>query len=149
ESWFNDAMNRVSGWYKRQTQLVNLILAFVLTLALNVDTLLLVDTLSHNSTLRESLVAQATKFAQQPPEQPLFPRMGPPETPGLSGEAGPSSTNELFSFVLSPNQATSGDAIKGILTLKETNAVDLTFALSSSPPALVSMSPGITIPRGE
>ena len=149
ESWFNDAMDRVSGWYKRQTQLVNLILAVALTLALNVDTLLLVDTLSHNSTLRESLVAQATKFAQQPPEQLQSPRPATPEAPALSGEASPASTNESFSLVLAPNQVASGDALKGILTLKETNAVDLTFALSSSPPALVSMSPRVTVPRGE
>jgi hypothetical protein len=67
ETWFNDAMDRVSGWYKRQTQAANLLLGIAFTLALNLDTVLIVKVLSNtNSGLRESLVAQAQKFAQHP-----------------------------------------------------------------------------------
>jgi hypothetical protein len=59
ENWFNDAMNRVGGWYKRWTQRVLLILATLLVLIANADTVMLVQQLSANSALRASLVAAA------------------------------------------------------------------------------------------
>ena len=59
ENWFNDAMDRVGGWYKRWTQRVLLILATLLVLAANADTVMLVQQLSANSALRASLVAAA------------------------------------------------------------------------------------------
>jgi hypothetical protein len=39
EQWFNDQMDRVSGWYKRTSQSRVLFLAVVVTLVLNADTL--------------------------------------------------------------------------------------------------------------
>lgn len=63
EIWFNNSMDRVSGWYKRRTQLVNLGIAAVLVLFLNVDTVLLVRALSENDTLRETIVAEAEAYA--------------------------------------------------------------------------------------
>jgi hypothetical protein len=39
ENWFNDAMSRASGWYKRRTQVWTLVLAAGITLGLNADTL--------------------------------------------------------------------------------------------------------------
>ncbi len=70
ETWFNDAMDRVSGWYKRQTQVAQLLLGIAFTFALNLDTVLLVRVLSNtDSGLRESPVAQAQKFAEHPPVQ--------------------------------------------------------------------------------
>lgn len=65
EVWFNNSMARVSGWYKRKTQTVHIILAIILTLVINVDTVLLVDALSTNQALRESLVAEAEAYADQ------------------------------------------------------------------------------------
>jgi hypothetical protein len=67
ETWFNDAMDRVSGWYKRHTQWVHLLLGIGFTFALNLDSVLIVRILSKdNSGLRESLVAAAQKFAEHP-----------------------------------------------------------------------------------
>lgn len=40
EVWFNNAMDRVSGWYKRRTQVVHVILGVIFAFALNVDTFL-------------------------------------------------------------------------------------------------------------
>ncbi|HEX7186304.1 MAG TPA: hypothetical protein VF756_31060 [Thermoanaerobaculia bacterium] len=65
EVWFNNSMARVSGWYKRKTQTVHVLLAIVLTLVINVDTVLLVDALSTNQALRQSLVAEAEAYADQ------------------------------------------------------------------------------------
>jgi hypothetical protein len=59
ESWFNDAMDRVGGWYKRWTQKTLLILAFVLVCLLNADTILLVHHLSIDKDLRASFLQKA------------------------------------------------------------------------------------------
>lgn len=39
ENWFNDAMERASGWYRRRAQVWNLVLALLVTVATNADTL--------------------------------------------------------------------------------------------------------------
>jgi hypothetical protein len=149
EDWFNNAMDRVSGWYKRETQLVNLTLAVVFTLALNVDTILLVNTLNQNSALRDSLVAQATKFAEQPLVQLRLAQAGIPEVATTRADAGLSATNEPFSLTLDPKTVAGGEDLKGILTLRETNAAGLTFKLSSSATNLVSVPAAVTIPAGQ
>ncbi len=61
EGWFNTTMERVSGWYKRKLQLITLIVATVLTLALNVDTVLIANTLYRDPTLREAVIIAAEK----------------------------------------------------------------------------------------
>ncbi|HWN98950.1 MAG TPA: hypothetical protein VNS63_06720 [Blastocatellia bacterium] len=68
QTWFNDSMERVSGWYKRKTQALTFALALVFTVALNVDTIMITQRLSSDSALRASLTAMAEKTAaQQPP----------------------------------------------------------------------------------
>ena len=37
ENWFDDAMERVSGWYKRKAQIIILVAALVVSAALNAD----------------------------------------------------------------------------------------------------------------
>lgn len=65
EGWFNDAMDRVSGWYKRKTQLIILVLAIAVTAASNADTIEIAKALSNDPALREVLVAKAQKFGEQ------------------------------------------------------------------------------------
>jgi hypothetical protein len=65
ESWFNTAMDRVSGWYKRRTQLVLFCLALIVAGAVNVDTVTIVNSLSTDKSLRDSLVASAEEYAKQ------------------------------------------------------------------------------------
>jgi hypothetical protein len=76
EVWFNDSMERVSGWYKRKVQALTFVVAAVLTIALNVDSVAIVKALSADSTLRESIVAQAEKLAEQPPAYVILPASG-------------------------------------------------------------------------
>jgi hypothetical protein len=66
EKWFNDAMDRVSGWYARKVQLILLILAFVFVVILNVDTISLVSSFTGNTVMRDSIVAAAQGAAQKP-----------------------------------------------------------------------------------
>ncbi|UVT15456.1 MAG: hypothetical protein H8K04_16845 [Nitrospira sp.] len=66
ERWYDDAMDRVSGWYKRKTQVFILIWALAVTLSVNADTILIANTLAHDATLRASLVAMAETTAKEP-----------------------------------------------------------------------------------
>jgi len=68
ETWFNNAMDRASGWYKRRTQEIVFVIAVVLTSAVNADTIQIAKTLANDAALREALVAQAQEFAKNPPQ---------------------------------------------------------------------------------
>jgi len=61
EAWFDDSMDRVSGWYKRKTQAATVVIAIVLTVGANADTIAIVRTLWKNPTQRALLVQQAEK----------------------------------------------------------------------------------------
>jgi hypothetical protein len=67
EVWFNNSMERVSGWYKRKTQFVHLLLAVFVTLVINVDSVLVVNALSQNQALRQAVAAQAEAYAKATP----------------------------------------------------------------------------------
>ena len=65
ETWFNDSMDRLSGWYKRKTQLIAFAIGIVLALLLNVDSINIATSLWREPTLRQAIVANATAYAQQ------------------------------------------------------------------------------------
>jgi len=66
EGWFNDAMDRVSGWYKRRTQLWTILIATVLTLVANADTIQITRKLWTDPVLRAAVVEEAKVRAQKP-----------------------------------------------------------------------------------
>ncbi|MCP9447653.1 MAG: hypothetical protein NNA22_08800 [Nitrospira sp.] len=70
ERWYDDAMDRVSGWYKKRAQSLIFVWALAVTLAVNADTILIVNTLTHDATMRASLVAIAEAKAKEalPPD---------------------------------------------------------------------------------
>jgi hypothetical protein len=59
EQWFDDSMERASGWFKRRTQWVTIALAALLTIGTNADTVRIGQMLWKNPTLRASLVEKA------------------------------------------------------------------------------------------
>jgi len=61
EHWFDDTMERVSGWYKRLAQKLIFVAGFLLCLVLNADTLQISRELWSDEALRNAVVAQATK----------------------------------------------------------------------------------------
>jgi hypothetical protein len=65
ELWFEGSMERVSGWYKRQTQWILLVMAAALTVWTNCDTIALANTLWRDPALRSSLVVQAQQYASE------------------------------------------------------------------------------------
>ena len=67
EQWFNDAMDRVSGIYKRLSQYVMIIFGVVLALALNVDSLRVARVLWQTPALRAAMLADAEALAAATP----------------------------------------------------------------------------------
>ncbi|MBK7900720.1 MAG: hypothetical protein KA603_01145 [Azonexus sp.] len=59
ESYFNASMDRVSGWYKRNTQVWLFAIAFAAAFVFNVDSLVLVQRLAKDGALTASLVRVA------------------------------------------------------------------------------------------
>lgn len=73
-SWFENAMDRLSGWYKRRTQWMAFGLGCLLAFCLNADTLQLANQLWKAGALRSLLAQQALTLANQvelPPESAL------------------------------------------------------------------------------
>lgn len=72
EVWFNDGMDRVSGWYKRNAQWNSLLLASLITLIMNADTIKVTHTLWTNPVVRGAVVEQAkARASMQRPEEML------------------------------------------------------------------------------
>ena len=64
ENWYNSAMDRVSGWYKRRAQVFLFVIGFAIAVALNVDSITVGKRLSTDKSLRDSLVAAADAYAK-------------------------------------------------------------------------------------
>ena len=69
EGWFNDQMDRVSGWYKRNAQRNILLIALAVTLILNASTVRMAQTMWETPALRAALVESAKARAQAQQEQ--------------------------------------------------------------------------------
>ena len=67
EIWFNNGMDRASGWYKRKTQWIQFFIGLTLVILLNIDSVHIGRSLfAVNSPMRASLVESAKSFAAQP-----------------------------------------------------------------------------------
>ena len=52
EHWFDDTMDRVSGWYRRWAQWWTIVLAIVVAIGLNVDAIRVANRLADDATVR-------------------------------------------------------------------------------------------------
>ena len=89
ESWFNDVMDAVAGWYRKRTQIQLLLLALLLAVAVNVDTLAIIATLSSSSATRAALTAAATNY--EPSQQRAV-------LPAPEPNSAPSSSKPVLDF---------------------------------------------------
>jgi hypothetical protein len=64
EKWFDDSMARVSGWYKRKSQIVTIAFAVVVAVGLNASALRIVERLEAEPAVRSAVVAQAENAAE-------------------------------------------------------------------------------------
>ena len=65
ERWFDRGMERVSGWYKRRTQLILFVLGIGVAIALNASALQVADELWRNDGVRDALVAQVENQGEE------------------------------------------------------------------------------------
>ncbi|HUB98706.1 MAG TPA: hypothetical protein VMS11_02670 [Solirubrobacterales bacterium] len=77
EKWFDDQMDRVSGWYKRWSQVVTIVVALVVAVGLNASALRVTERLYNDEAVRSAVVTGAEGAAQQG---------GEPETTGKAAE---------------------------------------------------------------
>ena len=68
EEWFNNSMDRLSGWYKRRSQVLAFMIGISIAILLNVDSIQLAIQLWRDPIVREALVAQADALVQQNPD---------------------------------------------------------------------------------
>jgi hypothetical protein len=67
ELWYDDTMERASGWYKRQSQWNIFVIGFSIAVCFNVNTIEIVTKLEKDPKLREQLVVQADVFVKAHP----------------------------------------------------------------------------------
>jgi hypothetical protein len=76
EAWYDDTMARVSGWYKRKTQIILLAIGLVLVPALNANTLTMAERMWKDDAVRSAVVAQADALASATPSPEATPAPG-------------------------------------------------------------------------
>lgn len=68
EKWFNDGMDRATGWYKRKTQAILFFISLLIAIFFNLDTIDIVHKLSTNPELTAKIVQQADNFIKAHPD---------------------------------------------------------------------------------
>lgn len=94
EDWFNQGMERVSGWYKRRTQVILIILALIVAAVTNTDSVVVAEALWKSPTLRASTVAVAEGVVKNPPAG-VNGEQTKQENPAAQMEASLSTVNAL------------------------------------------------------
>jgi hypothetical protein len=59
EKWFDDGMDRVSGWYRRWSQCVTIVIAVVVAIGLNASALRITERLYDDESVRSAVVSSA------------------------------------------------------------------------------------------
>lgn len=62
--WFDEGMQRISGWYRRDAKAITLILAILVTVATNASTVQVAERLWQNGSLRAEIAAEARSAAE-------------------------------------------------------------------------------------
>jgi len=79
ERWFTESMARLTGRYTRYAHTVVLVFSVVVTIAFNVDTILLAKTFSLNPARTQAAITMASQLQQQQPNDPnaAMQKLGP------------------------------------------------------------------------
>jgi len=75
KQWYNDGMERVSGWYKRHAQAWVRVLAVIIAISLNADTVGIAKKLWQDPTTREKVVQAAISRSKNPPRAVNYPAL--------------------------------------------------------------------------
>jgi hypothetical protein len=89
EDWYNSAMDRVSGWYKRRAQVIIFFLGLFVAVAINVDSVTVAKRLSTDKSMRDSLVAAADEYAKANANASPTPTPSPAPSPSPAASSSP------------------------------------------------------------
>src|SRR5262249_51801182 len=104
QSWFDNSMDRVSGWYKRKTQLVTVIVAAVITVWSNADTVSIRQRFLLIPPLRQKIVQDSTNKSAE---------LTSAEKADLSSVLGWDSDFRVFHRLKNGDQAPPDDSFPG------------------------------------
>ncbi|MDF1791528.1 MAG: hypothetical protein P1U88_06430 [Thalassobaculaceae bacterium] len=85
--WFDEGMQRISGWYKREAKLITLALAVLVTVVTNAGTIHIAEQLWVNDSLRTIIAAEAVAYSQTAP--------APEQPTGVGGRTPGTSTTDI------------------------------------------------------
>lgn len=68
--WFDECMERANTWYSRKVQYILLLLGFIIAIAVNGDTLRMIEKLNNDEKLRSELVQSAAVYVKENPNAP-------------------------------------------------------------------------------
>ena len=71
EAWYDDTMARVSGWYKRKTQIIIIVICVLLVPAITANAITMAERMWKDDPVRSAVVAQAQAGASAAPERDL------------------------------------------------------------------------------
>ena len=75
EGWYDDTMDRVSGWYKRRSQVVLVVIGILVAGFANTDTVEVTTRLWKEDAVRAAIVAQASEAVEAGDEEDLETRL--------------------------------------------------------------------------
>lgn len=64
EQWYDETMDRVSGWYKKQANKVLFVIGLLLAFIFNISTISIVNTLSGDETIQKAIVQNASDYVK-------------------------------------------------------------------------------------
>jgi len=138
ENWFDSAMDRVSGVFKRRSQLIIVVLGMVLSILLNVDSIALVRSLYTDRAMRDSLVAAASEYAKNNPTPPAS-----ASSPASTTAATPSASPKAQSSP-SPSSSPAKGAAAASPSGSPTSTPSAVTNATASPTPSVSPTPCVT-----
>jgi hypothetical protein len=141
EQWFNSTMERVSGWYKRRTQLIIFVLGFGIAGVFNIDSIVMAGRLATDKSLRESLVAASEEYAKASAASvAASPSPSPSVSPAAASPANPSASQATSVIpAASPNRTQS--AVVSVPPSAAPSVVPPAAAAGPSPSPVTSPSP--------
>lgn len=104
ESWFDAAMQRVGGAYKRRAQTWLFFMGLAAAVILNLDALTVLERLSKDKALRAAALTAATEVAKRDPAEE--------QAPGAGGQDGTGGKTQRTAPQPSPGEIGKGDAPK-------------------------------------
>lgn len=94
-AWYNEGMDRVSGWYKRKTQFMLLLVGMAVALGLNADSIAITQQIATTKPLRDALVQGALIRVRQPAPHQAASDATAPATGGSAASPANSSAPTL------------------------------------------------------